>query len=113
MNTVVGVVGAGVMGRGVALSLVMHGFAVLLADVDEKILHEAGEEIGRSARLTPILDPKLPRIGEAELTERIRPTVRLEDLAEAEFVIENTTEKWETKRAVYRQLDAICPPQVS
>jgi 3-hydroxybutyryl-CoA dehydrogenase len=30
-------------------------------------------------------------------------------LQDADFVIENVTEKWEVKRPVYAQLDAVCP----
>ena len=43
----VGVVGAGVMGRGVAQNLSQSGFKVILIDVSEEILKKAGEEISR------------------------------------------------------------------
>jgi 3-hydroxybutyryl-CoA dehydrogenase len=109
MSTTVGIVGAGVMGRGVALSLALHGIRVVIVDIHQSILDAAWEEIRRSARLMPLLGPTLPRAGEAELTERIQLTLQLEDAAGAELVIENTTETWETKCGVYRNLDAICP----
>jgi 3-hydroxybutyryl-CoA dehydrogenase len=50
--TVIGVVGAGVMGVGVAQSLAQTGHDVVLIDMDEKILSDARSTIWRNCRMS-------------------------------------------------------------
>src|SRR5262249_2996610 len=47
-----------------------------------------------------------------EVLERIRFTTDDEQLSEVGFVVENVTEKWPIKKAVYERIDAICQPDV-
>ncbi|MGW2182073.1 3-hydroxyacyl-CoA dehydrogenase family protein [Streptomyces sp. NPDC001732] len=106
--TVVGVVGAGVMGTGVAQNLAQYGFETVLVDVSEEILADARAVIARNARLSglmggPALDPE-------EILGRITTAAGLDALAKADFVIENVTEDWETKKAVHQELDRVLSP---
>ena len=106
--TVIGVIGAGVMGVGVAQNLAQCGHEVILVDTQESILDEARAAIARNCRLSrltggPALDPD-------EVLARISTAVGVEAVAKAEFVIENVTENWQTKREVHEALDAVCDP---
>ncbi len=106
--TVIGVIGAGVMGVGVAQNLAQCGHEVILVDTQESILDEARAAIARNCRLSrltggPALDPD-------EVLSRISTAVGVEAVAKAEFVIENVTENWQTKREVHEALDAVCDP---
>ena len=107
MHTV-GVVGAGVMGVGVAQNLAEHGHRVILVDLSEDILARARHEIRANSRLGRLLGAGGPPVD----LELVRGTTELEELAETEFVIENVTEKWELKRAVYPRLDRVCAEDV-
>ena len=49
--------------------------------------------------------------GDAQTLGRIVPGTDLTRCAEAEFVIENVTENWDVKRAVYEDLEQICRPE--
>ena len=106
----VGVVGAGVMGIGVAQNLIQTGHRVLLLDRTEEILKKARESIQNNIRLQRMFNKKA---GEqepiADLLERITFTTTYAPFSEADFVIENVTEKWEIKKLVYEQLEAVCP----
>ncbi len=106
----VGVVGAGVMGVGLAQSLAQARLPVVLLDVSEDVLARAKAEIRRNVRLAKMLDPQ----GVTETTDailgRIQFTTTYSDMSNVDFVIENATEKWEIKRDIYPQLDAACPP---
>ncbi len=104
----VGVVGAGVMGVGVAQNLAQYGHEVILVDVSDAILERADEQIRRSARMGRLLGSSAPQLE----TRHLHPTTSYEDLAAADFVIENITEKRELKQEVYAQLDALCRPEV-
>lgn len=106
--TVIGVIGAGVMGVGVAQNLAQCGHEVILVDKDEPILDHARTAIARNCRLSrltggPALDPD-------EVLARISTAVGVEAVAKAEFVIENVTENWQIKREVHEALDAVCDP---
>jgi 3-hydroxybutyryl-CoA dehydrogenase len=108
----VGVVGAGVMGTGVAQSLAQAGYRVLLVDVSQEALDRARQQIWEGVRFYHFLrrdrsaEPQDP----AAAVARITFSRDLDDLAEADFVIENVTEKWTIKEPLYRALDEICPP---
>lgn len=105
MNTV-GVIGAGVMGIGVAHNVAQSGHRVILVDVSEEILARAKAEIHNNVRLQGLFNKELDS---ADTTiGRIQFTCDYGELASVDYVIENVPEKWEIKREVYRKLDDIC-----
>jgi 3-hydroxybutyryl-CoA dehydrogenase len=108
--SVVGVVGAGVMGRGVAQSAAQAGLRVILVDVAEHILAQARHEIRSRVRFQPLLAPGAPAHDADEVVGRIAFSTDYASLAVAEFVIENVTEQWAVKKPVYEQLNEICQP---
>ncbi len=106
---VVGVVGAGVMGTGVAQSLAQAGHRVILLDISEEILKRAREEIAKNIRFQRLFSKTKDQESVDAIVDRIRFTTDYAPFADADFVIENVTEKWEIKRGVHEQLDAVCP----
>jgi 3-hydroxybutyryl-CoA dehydrogenase len=103
----IGVVGAGVMGAGVAQDMAQYGHEVTLVDHAEDVLKRAQVEVEQYGRMRRLLgkvsgDP-------ANLGDRVRYTTDLLDLANVDFLIENITENWELKRDLYPRLDAACP----
>ena len=106
--TVVGVVGAGVMGIGVAQNLAQDGYDVVLVDLDEQTLTAARTAIARNCRMSRLMGG--PALDPDEVLARITTAVGVDALAKAEFVIENVTENWDVKRAVHEALDAACGP---
>ena len=106
---VVGVIGAGVMGAGVAQALAQTGHRVILTDVSEELLARARREVANSLRFQGLFQKGAARADSAEALARIEFTTDLRPLAAADFVVENVTEKWEVKRQVYAELDPVCP----
>jgi 3-hydroxybutyryl-CoA dehydrogenase len=106
---VVGVIGAGVMGAGMAQALAESDLHVLLVDVSEAILRAALQTIGQHLRFRSLFHGAPPAKQE-EVLERIAPSTSYQVLAEADFVIENVTEKIEIKERVYGELDRVCRP---
>lgn len=106
--TVVGVVGAGVMGIGVAQNLAQGGHDVILVDKTEQILVDARAAITRNCRMSRMMGG--PPLDADEILSRISTAVGVPALAKAEVVIENVTEDWEIKRAVHAELDEVCAP---
>jgi 3-hydroxybutyryl-CoA dehydrogenase len=106
--TVVAVVGAGVMGAGVAQNLAASGYQVVLVDRDEAILARARATIARDSRMSALLGG--PALDPDAVLARITTAVGVSAAAKASVVIENVTENWEIKRAVHRELDEVCAP---
>ncbi len=125
----IGVIGAGVMGVGVAQDVAQHGRQVILIDVDDATLARARQAIRANLRMqglfrkshvaqaaaqppAPLPAAAAPGGGEssAEVLARITFTTDYARLAAADFVVENVIEKWPVKEQVYKLLDAHCPP---
>ncbi|MFD8339076.1 3-hydroxyacyl-CoA dehydrogenase family protein [Streptomyces solisilvae] len=107
--TPVGVVGAGVMGTGVAQALAASGQDVVLVDLREDVLARARDEIGRICRLGRLMGGASTNPQQA--LDRITTSVDHKALSRARIVIENITEDWEGKRRLYQEIDSICDPE--
>jgi 3-hydroxybutyryl-CoA dehydrogenase len=111
-SLVVGVVGAGTMGAGIAQVCLQAGHEVLLYDVDE-----AAIERGRG-RISDGLDRLVVkgRLADSEATamiERLRDAHALTALAEeADVVIEAALEDLDLKRTIFTALDSAARPDV-
>lgn len=111
-NGTVGVIGAGVMGIGVAQNLAQFGLNVILIDLTDQLLDRAREEIKNQVRFQAFLNKDKSKLPDPdEVVGRIRFTTDYAPLSDAFFVIENVSEKWEAKQAVYPKLDAVCPSE--
>jgi len=107
---VVGVIGAGVMGIGVAQNLAQSGFKVVLIDVSEQALERARTEIRNNVRFQAFSKKDKTQADDpAHILGRILFTTDYAPLADAFYVVENVVEKWEAKSDVYPRLDAVCP----
>ena len=106
---VVGVIGAGVMGQGVAQTLAQHGHDVILVDDQKEVLKIAREEIFNHIRLYALLGPGAKVQAPKEVLQHIHFCSDLHELESVSFVIENVPERWERKKAVFEPLDKICP----
>ena len=100
-----GVVGAGTMGNGIAQVFAMQGHEVVLVDIDEVSLEKGLVAIGTS--LGRLVKKEKITAGEAEeIKARVRSSNALADLADAELVVEAVVEDLGVKRAVFGDLDA-------
>lgn len=106
---VVGVVGAGVMGIGVSQNLAQTGYQVILVDISEAILESAEQEIKKNIRFQTLFNKEKKAGSPDDILKKITFSTNYKLLDSADFVVENVTEKWDIKKEVYAQLDAICP----
>lgn len=106
----IGVVGAGVIGTGVAQLFAQTGHDVVLLDIRDDQLSAAKREIAKNIKLYHLLR-KSPD-GPCDPLSRLHCTDATEDLADTDFVIENITEDCELKRRVHRAIDAVIDPAV-
>jgi len=107
----IGIIGAGVMGRGIAQLCAAHGFACILCDAVAAQLDRAvaaiREQLKRQAGKGTIAESEI-----GEILSRIVTTTSLADLAGADFVVEAVSEDEALKLELFRRLDAIVRPDV-
>lgn len=100
------VIGAGTMGRGIAMSLASAGIEVLWLDKDAQMLEQA---LGVVAD-TFAHNVRQGRIDEGEAAarrQRIRPVAGYAELAEVDLVIEAVYENLALKQAIFGELDGV------
>ena len=108
----VGVIGAGVMGTGVAQNLAQKGIKAVLVDVSDDVLHKARETIYNSARFAAMMRrDDAPAIDPDQIVGLVEFTTDYARLGDVDFVVENVVEKLAVKAEIYPKLDAICPPE--
>jgi 3-hydroxybutyryl-CoA dehydrogenase len=101
---IIGVVGAGTMGNGIAQTAARAGYDVIMRDVKDEFIERGMQAIDKSLQR----DVDKERLKEEEkrsIVGRIRTTTELSEFANAAFVIEAITENLEVKRELFRALD--------
>ncbi len=107
MSEIIGIVGSGTMGNGIAQTAAASGYGVILCDIREDLLERAMTAIGKS------LDRfvKKETMTEDEKTiilARISTSTELDSLADCFLVVEAATENFEVKKQIFEKLDLIC-----
>jgi len=105
----VGVVGCGLMGGGIAQVAVQAGFPTTVVEASPELLERGLGAIRRN--LDGLVEKgRLEAGARDQAWGRLRGATRLEDLADADIVIEAITENPQLKKETFARLDAICPP---
>ncbi|TVP65624.1 MAG: 3-hydroxybutyryl-CoA dehydrogenase [Nodularia sp. (in: Bacteria)] len=104
----IGVIGSGVMGIGLAQNLAQTDHKVILLDISEEILTHAKQKIINNLRFQGLFQKNIQKNHLEEVLNKIQFSTDYNFLANAEFIIENTTEKWDIKKEVYQKLDKVC-----
>jgi 3-hydroxybutyryl-CoA dehydrogenase len=107
---VVGVVGGGLMGSGIAQVAALAGHRTILRELDDALCARARASIERSMSKA-IEKGKLTAEGRDAAIARLGFATRLEQLAECDLVIEAIVEHLESKRTLWGALDAIVSPR--
>ena len=106
---VVGVIGAGTMGNGIAQVFAQSGFRVTLVDVASPMLDRARGAIDKS--LSKFVDKAIISAADRDAAlGRLTTTTMIDQLGEVDYVVEAIVEHAETKRGLFTQLDALTKP---
>ncbi|NPD14686.1 3-hydroxybutyryl-CoA dehydrogenase [Xinfangfangia sp. D13-10-4-6] len=99
----VGIVGAGQMGNGIAHVFALAGYKVLLNDISEASLTNAITVIGRNLD-RQVSRGKISADEKQAAMDRIATTLNLGDLGQTDLVIEAATERESVKQAIFDEL---------
>ena len=109
MGEIIGVVGAGTMGNGIAQVAARAGYDVVMRDVSEEFLQRGMAAIEKSLQ-RDVDKERLDAAEKGEIIQRIRTDTSLDSLREARVVIEAVTEDLDVKTEVFKTLDQIVGP---
>jgi len=109
VSEMIGVVGAGTMGNGIAQVAARAGYAVIMRDLSDEFLQRGLAAIDKSLQ-RDVDKQRLDAPGKQAVIERIRTTTELEALSDASFVIEAVTENLKVKTGLFAAIDKIAPP---
>lgn len=104
------VLGAGIMGTGIAHLMAQNGVDVILVDIDEAILKRSVANIENLLKKR-VEKGKMTEGEMAELLGRIKTTTDMNEAAKADFIIEAVIEDVKLKQKVFAQLEAIAKPE--
>ena len=106
-----GVIGAGQMGNGIAQVAATAGLNVIMSDIKiefaEKGLANITKLLGKS-----VDKGKITADEKDAILSRIKITADLNDMADADFVVEAATENEGLKFKIFQDIDKICKPGV-
>jgi 3-hydroxybutyryl-CoA dehydrogenase len=106
VSEIIGVVGAGTMGNGIAQVAARAGYDVVIRDVSNEFLQRGMAAIDKSLQ-RDVDKERLDAAQKSEIVGRIRTDTSLESLGNATFVIEAVTENLQVKTEVFQALDRI------
>ena len=105
----IGVVGAGTMGSGIAQVAAAAGYSVIIRDIESEYVRDGLDSIESGLERDDSLDAEAVRAAR----DRVRGTTGLDELAEADLVVEAAVEKLAVKQDIFGELDEICADGVT
>ena len=104
----IAIIGAGLMGHGIAQIFAVHGFPVSLLDVNDEVLAKATENV--RANLTLLAKNGIGKKEDIEgAVGRIKTTRDLKEaVSGTRFVVEAVAEQLELKQKLFQEMDEIC-----
>jgi 3-hydroxybutyryl-CoA dehydrogenase len=100
-----GVIGAGVMGSGIAQVAATNGINVLLLDVNEKAVKQ-GIDVVESRLSRVVAKGKMTAAEKDAAVRRIKGTTAYESLKPADVIVEAATENYDLKTKIFKQVDS-------
>src|SRR3954454_20101606 len=106
----IGVVGLGTMGAGITEVFARTGFSVIGVELNDEAVERGRQHLEHSTGRA-VTRGKLTEEDQAELIGRVTFSTTLQDLADADFVIEAVVESLDIKKSIFRELEGIVKPE--
>ena len=103
----VGVVGCGVMGRGITQVCAQSGYTVIVSEINQELLSKGLSSI-KSALTRRVDKGQLSQQDSKAILGRIKGTTEAQEFSHCDLVIEAASENLELKKQIFAQVDEIC-----
>jgi len=107
---IVSIVGAGVMGRGIAQTIASSGIDVIILEKNQSHLEKAQEELAKSMEFE-ISRWAMTKSEMKSILSRIKWTLNFDDLKNSDIIIEAVDESLQLKRLIFKKIDEIAKPE--
>jgi 3-hydroxybutyryl-CoA dehydrogenase len=107
----VGVVGAGTMGNGIAHVFAKSGYSVVLLDVEQRFVDRGMDTIRKNLE-REVSKGKLSAEQRDQAVSGIKGVTERSALGACDFIVEAASERFEIKAELFRDLEALCRPEV-
>ncbi len=109
MSEIIGVIGAGTMGNGIAQTAASSGFDVIMCDISVDYVDRGVANISKSLDRF-VKKETMTEDQKDEVLSRIKITTSLDDLKDCSLVVEAASENFEIKKQIFEKLDQITSP---
>lgn len=107
----IGVLGAGLMGNGIAQVFSQAGYEVIMRDIEDRFVDNGMAAITKNLDRS-VKKERITREDKEAILSRITGTTKMEDLKDVDFVVEAVIENADLKKQVFRELEALCKPDI-
>ena len=108
----IGVIGAGQMGNGICqVAAYPGGINVIMNDIADQFVNRGFDTISKNLDRLVAKD-KIKADQKTEILSRIKKSTNLEDMKNADFVVQAATEREDLKLGIFKKLDEVCKPGV-
>ena len=104
----VGIIGAGLMGMGIAQALAQQGFGAVVCDLDMPILERGLARVKKNLERL-VERERMTTEAATKVVSLIKMTTEMAKAASVDLVIEAVVEDIEVKKKVFTRLDKLCP----
>jgi 3-hydroxybutyryl-CoA dehydrogenase len=102
----IGVVGAGTMGNGIAQVAAAAGYNVIMSDIEDRFVQNGIKNVEKFLAKS-VEKGKMAADEKNAIMGRIKGTTKIEDMKDADVVVEVILERMDLKKQVFKQLDEI------
>ena len=106
MSEIIGVIGAGTMGNGIAQTAASNEFDVVMCDIQQDFVERGVQNIGKSLDRF-VKKETITEENKNEILGRIKTTTNLEDLKDCTLIVEAATENFDIKKQLFEKLDEL------
>ncbi|UCE38132.1 MAG: 3-hydroxybutyryl-CoA dehydrogenase [Thermoplasmata archaeon] len=107
----VGVLGAGVMGNGIAQVFAQAGYEVVMRDIEDRFVEGGMSNITKNLHRS-VEKGRIKAEEKDAVLSRITGTTKMEDLKDVDFLVEAVIENLDIKKKVFEELENLCKKDV-
>ena len=109
MNEIIGVIGAGTMGNGIAQTAAGSGYEVVMYDIKPELVERGVQNIGKSLDRF-VKKETITEDGKNEILRKIRATNDFNNFKDCSLIVEAAVENFEVKKGIFQELDKLTAP---
>jgi len=110
MSEIIGVIGAGTMGNGIAQLAASNGYEVVMYDIKPELVERGVQNISKSLDRF-VKKETITEDGKNEILRKIRATNDFDNFKDCSLVVEAAVENFEVKKGIFQELDRLTAPE--